>query len=219
MSRQERVDWDRRYAQGGYRPRQTPSPFFERWLPTVLGEMGTAGGASARGPAPGPASPAPGRALDLATGTGRHALRLAEAGFEVDALDISEVALAMAREKAAERGLRVNFVAADLDAIDLEREYDLITVFRYRNPALWPKLIEALAPNGWLLVEHHLRTSLPVDGPGDDAFLMRPGELLEAFASLRIVHYDEAVEPGDRPGANTTYVMVRFAACKGDPGW
>ena len=70
----------------------------------MLGERGSI----ARDPLGDAQVSTPGRALDLATGTGRHALRLAEAGFEVDALDISAVALGMARERAAARGLRVN---------------------------------------------------------------------------------------------------------------
>lgn len=159
----------------------------------------------------------PRRALDVATGAGRHALRLAEAGFEVDAVDISGVALDLARNKARDRGLEVNWLAADLDDLQLERDYRLITVFRYRNEQLWSRLIDALEPNGWVLVEHHLNTELAVAGPKPEAFLVRPGELLTAFASLRIVHYAESVEPGDRPG--TTYAMVRLAACNGDPGW
>jgi ubiquinone/menaquinone biosynthesis C-methylase UbiE len=59
-----------------------------------------------------------GRALDVATGTGRNALFLAERGNEVDAVDVSDVALRAARERAAERGLdeRINWIQADLDS-------------------------------------------------------------------------------------------------------
>ena len=45
------------------------------------------------------------RVLDLGCGVGRHALLLAEHGFNVKALDGSPAGLAVVRETAAERGL------------------------------------------------------------------------------------------------------------------
>lgn len=201
MSQSERATWDRRYAAGDYRPRTAPSAFLEQWLPQVL-----RGGAGQ-----------PGRALDVASGTGRHALRLAEAGFRVDAVDISQVALEMGEREAAARGLSINWICTDLDELQPQLGYDLITVFRYRNLALWPLLAGALAGGGWVLVEHHLRTSAEVDGPPNDEFRVAPGELLEAFGSLRVLHYSEQIEVGDRP--DTVHAVVRLAACRGSPGW
>lgn len=197
MSRDERTRWDERYASGAYVPRAHPSPFLVAWLDHIP----------------------VGRALDLATGTGRNALELAEAGFEVDAVDISAVALDRARAEAGQRGLQVRWVEADLDADPLPGAgYDLITVLRYRNRRLWPRLVTALAPDGWLLVEHHLRTSLPdAAGPQDPAFRLEPGELLEACRDLRVVSYVESVEPTD--DGQGRFVLARLAACAGDPGW
>ncbi|MFQ5902685.1 MAG: class I SAM-dependent methyltransferase, partial [Candidatus Binatia bacterium] len=51
----------------------------------------------------------PGRALDIATGKGRNALFLAERGFSVEAIDISEVALQEARRQAQGKGLTITF--------------------------------------------------------------------------------------------------------------
>ena len=199
MSHAERTNWDRRYAAGDYLPRTSTARFFDEWLPLVLNA----------GP--------PGKALDVAAGTGRHALQLAEAGFAVDAVDISRVALEMGERSATERGLSINWICADLDDYRPQDRYRLITVFRYRNRALWPALAAALDDGGWVLVEHHLRTSAPVDGPQDDAFRVAPGELLDAFGSLRVLHYSERLEVGDRP--DTVHAVVRLAACRGDPGW
>ncbi|CAN5891174.1 methyltransferase domain-containing protein [soil metagenome] len=196
MSELERVEWDRRYAEGDYRPRRDPSPFLEAWLGTVT----------------------PGLALDVACGTGRNALRLAEAGFDVRAVDISAVATDMGRKEAVARGLSLDWEVADLDRLDLtDRSFQLITVFRYVNRPLWPRLVAALAPGGWLLVEHHLQTHLSVDGPSTPDFRLAPQELLAAFSDLRIVSYMEGPEEGDREGS--TFVIARLAACNGDPGW
>lgn len=197
MSYEERSKWDRRYAAGEYVPRIHPTPFLLEWLDHIP----------------------VGRALDVATGTGRNALALAQAGFEVDAVDISAVAIDRARAEVERRGLKVHWVVGDLgiDALPGE-DYDLITVLRYRNLKLWPQLEAALGPDGWILIEHHLRTARKgVAGPSDDAFRLAPGELLQAFGDLRIVHYSEPVESSD--DGEALYVIARVVACAGDPGW
>jgi len=196
MSETERLEWDRRYTDGEYRPRTWPSPFLEAWLDRLPR----------------------GRALDLGCGAGRNALRLAEAGHQVEAIDIAASAIDMARTEGRRRGLEVTWKAADLDDAELERDaYDVITVIRYVNRPMWPRLITALAPDGWLLIEHHLQTTADVDGPGSPDFRLRPQELIEAFRSLRIVYYEEVLETARRE--RKAYALARLVACKGDPGW
>lgn len=196
MSELERSKWDRRYASGEYRSRTRAAPFLAEWLPRI----------------------GSGKALDVACGTGRNALFLAEAGFDVTAVDISQVAVDRGRAEADRRGLHPTWVVADLD--DWRPEpgaFDVITVIRYRNPRLWPRLVSGLAPNGWVLVEHHLQTHLAVSGPSDEEFRLAPGELLEAFSELRVVFYSETIEPSD--SGKDPYVIARLVACNGDPGW
>ncbi|GGQ69554.1 SAM-dependent methyltransferase [Kitasatospora griseola] len=72
---------------------------------------------------------APGRALDLGCGPGRNAVHLAARGFEVDAVDLSPVAVAWGRERAREAGVDVRFRCGDafaLGAGELSGPYDLI---------------------------------------------------------------------------------------------
>lgn len=197
MEQDARTRWEQRYASGDYVARREPSPFLLAWLDHIP----------------------VGRALDVATGTGRNALPLAEAGFEVDAVDISATAIEQARHDAERRGLEVTWVVGDLSTDPLPGDdYDLITVLRYRDPDLWPRLKAALAPNGWILIEHHLQTHRSdVGGPRDNAFRLAPGELRTAFGDLRIVHDTETVEPNDR--GERPFVISRFVACAGDPGW
>ncbi len=57
--------------------------------------------------------------LDAGCGTGENALHLASLGLPVLGFDVAETALAIARKKAAERGIKVEFAAAD--ALHLER--------------------------------------------------------------------------------------------------
>lgn len=196
MSQAERERWDERYATGEYRARTRPTPFLADWLPRLPR----------------------GRALDVATGTGRNALLLAEAGFDVTAIDISSVAIERATAESERRGLDVTWQVADLDTAPLPSgSFDLITVLRYRNPELWARLADALAPDGWLVIEHHLRTTADAVGPRDPAFRLAPQELLHAFTDLRVLHYSEQLEPGDDP--SDRYAIARLVACKGDPGF
>lgn len=196
MSDDERERWNQRYATGEYQARTWPSEFLEEWLDRLH---------------------ANGRALDLACGAGRNALRLAEAGFRVDAVDISEVALEQGRAEAERRGLDIRWIAADLDAPSLEPgAYDLITVFRYRNPHLWPRLWEAAAVDGFIIVEHHMDTTAEVDGPSRPEFRLRPQELLEAFGHLRVLHYSETLDTA-REGLR--FALQRIVVCNGDPGF
>jgi SAM-dependent methyltransferase len=68
-----------------------------------------------------------GAVLDAGCGTGEHALLLASLGLRVLGVDVAETALAMAREKARERGLDVEFAVADaLNLGRLDRRFDTI---------------------------------------------------------------------------------------------
>ena len=70
--------------------------------------------------------PSGGSILELACGTGRLTLPLAERGFAVTGLDNSESMLATAEVKAATSGTAIDFVRADLRDFDLGRTFDLV---------------------------------------------------------------------------------------------
>ena len=74
----------------------------------------------------------PERVLDVACGTGRHALWFAEHGRQVEGLDFSEGFIDRARDAAAERGIedRVRFHVEDMRDLDAwDGTYDLVTCF------------------------------------------------------------------------------------------
>lgn len=136
-----------------------------------------------------------GRALDVATGTGRNALYLAERGYDVEAVDVSDEALARARRRADERGVDVEWIRADLTDPEFDLEtgaYELITVSFFAALDLLPDLKEALAPGGVLVYEHHLRSSDPIEiGPSSDRHRYRSNDLLRACLDLTILGYEE----------------------------
>ena len=103
---------------------------------------------------------APGRALDLGCGPGRNALYLASRGFEVDAVDLSPVAVAWGEERAHEAGVEIRFLCGDafaLPATDLSGPYDLVVdsgcfhhLPPHRRVSYLALLDRVLAPGGYL---------------------------------------------------------------------
>ena len=68
----------------------------------------------------------PGRALDIGCGTGVYATYLAELGWNVTALDFVPTALSMARERASEKAVIINFVEADILQWEGDGKFELI---------------------------------------------------------------------------------------------
>lgn len=153
-----------------------------------------------------------GRALDVATGTGRNARFLATKGYAVDAVDVSDEALDRARAAAAE-DVDVNWIRSDIDDFEFERDaYDVITVSFFAALEHLPSITAALAPGGVLVYEHHLRSSDDIDiGPSSDRHRYPSNHLLHACLDLTILHYGERtrLDDGDRTLAVVTLVGRR----------
>ncbi len=143
-----------------------------------------------------------GSALDVAGGVGRHAIWLAQRGWRVKLLDISEVGIQLVDKNAAKalgpiaKEFLISTEVADLNGIqDLGREqYDLVMVFFYLQRELFPALISALKPGGVLIYKTYTTEQKQFSGgPSHPMFLLEPNELLHAFRSLRILHYHETI--------------------------
>jgi SAM-dependent methyltransferase len=175
----DRIKWDGRYSGGGYLFSLTPSKFLARSLEQVCDLV------TGR------------RALDIACGEGRNAIFLAQHGFQVDAVDISECGLERGRRRAEQLGVQVNFVQADLEEYRLQGEYDLIVDFNFLLRPLIPAMVCSLTPGGVVLMETIL--DLPtLQGHHTGDFLLQPGELERLFSGypgkILLVEEDAATE-------------------------
>jgi SAM-dependent methyltransferase len=137
----ERQDWNRKHGEAGLLFGAEPNRFLVAEVEGL----------------------APGRALDLACGAGRNAVWLAERGWTVLGADFSDVALENARGLAAERGVEVEWVQADLREWEPPaRAFDLVVVLYLQVPgdelrSALGSAAEAVAPGGTILVVgHHL---------------------------------------------------------------
>ena len=124
MEENARIEWDRRYSEGSHRS-LTPDPFLVSAYEDFIA----------------PSFPKPGRALDLAGGVGRHALFLAERGWDVTLMDISATGLAEAKRQAESRNLHVTLEQRDLTEWPLPPSaFDLILVFFYLERRLFSQI-------------------------------------------------------------------------------
>ena len=135
-----------------------------------------------------------GRALDLAGGEGRNAIWLAERAWEVTAVDFSEVAVEKGRRLAESRGVRVDWVVADLATYELRSSFfDLVLVCYLQIPEPERRLIigrarRAVAPGGTFLWIAHDLSNLAhgVGGPKSPAVLCSPQDVVADLPGFEI---------------------------------
>jgi len=117
------------------------------------------------------------QALDVACGNGRHSRYLASIGFEVDALDISSIAIEQLQGVS-----HIHTTEVDFDTYTLEKnKYDLIVCTYYLERKLFPQFEGALKKNGILIFETFLHNTLNERAPSNLAFILEEEELETYF--------------------------------------
>jgi len=148
--------------------------------------------------------------LDLAAGSGRHSRLLLELGFAVCAVDRDISALL----PLAASGCEVRQIDLESGAVwALGTGYDGIIVTNYLHRPLLPTIGRALAPGGVLIYETFAVGNERLGRPHNPDFLLRPSELLEAFAMLTVVAFEQGEVAVPRPA-----MIQRIAAVAGPIG-
>jgi len=132
-----------------------------------------------------------GTVLDVACGHGRHLRWFAQRGHAVTGIDRSPEAIAAV----APLG---EAVLADIESGPWPllqggqpRPFDAVVVTNYLWRPLLPVLLQSLADGGVLIYETFASGNETVGKPARPDFLLQPGELLRAFAGLRVVAYED----------------------------
>lgn len=174
----ERDRWDRKYRENTHFPLE-PDPL----LPQAYRDFVE------------PLFPNGGQALDLAGGVGRHAIWMAQHGWRVTMMDISEVGLGKARENAGQLASRISFQASDLTRQEwVASTYDLVMVFYYLERELFPRLVDALRPGGLIVYKTYTYLAPKVGkGPSHPMHLLAENELLRLFSGMTVLHYAETL--------------------------
>ncbi|HTL11263.1 MAG TPA: methyltransferase domain-containing protein [Bdellovibrionota bacterium] len=135
-----------------------------------------------------------GRALDIAMGEGRNAVYLAQKGFHVEGVDISEVAIRKARRLARERNVTLFTENADLKDYQIRPGYyDVILNIQYLQRSLVPQIIQGLRPGGVVVFENETVDQLqnPEGRSTPRDYLLEKGELRRMFGDLEVLVYEE----------------------------
>lgn len=151
-----------------------------------------------------------GRALDIACGQGRNALFLAEHGFTVTAIDISEEGLQQLNDEARRRKLLIETQRADLETSSLlpGDSFDVVIEFFYLHRPMLPSLREAVRPGGVAVLRTFSNAGLFGNSQVNPDFVLQPGELLEIFAGWEILRHEEGLEPS-RKGGSVAGIVAR----------
>jgi 2-polyprenyl-3-methyl-5-hydroxy-6-metoxy-1,4-benzoquinol methylase len=182
-----RIKWNQRFGSQATYLGERPSPLLAHEMERIL-------------------RLAPGRrALDIACGEGRNSVFLAQHGFLVTALDISDVGLAKAARRADEAGVLVDFRQTDLDGYQITEQFDLIINFNFLLRELIPQAVQALSPGGLLIIDT-IMASPALLAAHNPAYLLGPGELqriCEAFEGEILLV--EELQEGEFPTARALF--------------
>jgi SAM-dependent methyltransferase len=191
------MDWDERYSEPGYAYGTMPNDF----ILAVAGSIPR------------------GRILSLAEGEGRNAVYLATLGCVVTAVDGSAVGLRKAEALAAERGVAISTVVADLGTFRIEPEQwdGIISCYCHiptsiRAP-LHQAVVRGLKPGGVFVLEAFSKEQLAYSsgGPQDIDLLMSLDDLKHELAGLEFVRaatLERDVREGSRHTGLASVVQV-----------
>lgn len=164
-----------------------------------------------------------GRVLCVADGEGRNSVFLAEQGWDVTAVDISEAGVAKSRALAESRSVAVDAHVADIMDFDLgtERWTGVVSIFAHMPKAirqvLHQRLIGALAHGGLFILEAYTPDQIGrgTGGPSTAELMMTAAQLEEELAPLEIIHSQEITRDiVEGPGHSGLGSVVQIIARK-----
>ena len=170
----KRALWNRKYDEG--LPSLTmPDPYFTSAYERLVDPFSNAG-----------------TALDLAAGLGRHALWLAHRGWQVSAVDISEVAMGKLSQAASQLDNKIHLYTMDVAKYEFgPARFDLIVLFYHLDRGLFPKIVSALNPGGWFICKMPLHWAPEIKSEKANLKLLERNEILSLVRGLHVLDHCE----------------------------
>lgn len=136
-----------------------------------------------------------GTALDLACGLGGNSQFLAERGYHIHAIDISDVALSFLKEDAAEKQLSIQTHLCDLSEWhtphSMPKSFDMVVMTYYLDRTIFSQVQSLVQENGYFFMETYFLSPLEVNNKVSDKYKLQPQELLTRFKEWKILFFEE----------------------------
>lgn len=139
-----------------------------------------------------------GEALELACGLGGNSLYLAKKGYEVEAHDISDVAIGQLRNIACKEQLSIQSFITDLEAWDdfSQKTFDIVVITYYLDRMLLSRIKPIIKEKGYFFMETYYNSPQTDKLSISEKYRLRPQELLNEFIDWQILYYEEAETEG-----------------------
>ncbi|MGK5090152.1 class I SAM-dependent methyltransferase [Bdellovibrionota bacterium FG-2] len=180
-SEEDRQHWDSLFSAGGYVFGKEPAVFLKENVEKLPAGRSV-------------------RVLDIAMGEGRNAVFLAKRGFQVDGVDLSDVALKKAKRLARENKVSINTINADLTHYVIRPDsYEVILNIDYLQRSLIAQIKRGLKRKGVVVYENYTVEQLqnPEGKTLRRDFVLNKGELKELFKEFEILVYRETNDGKD----------------------
>jgi tellurite methyltransferase len=141
-----------------------------------------------------------GMALDLACGLGGNSLFLAQLNYEVQALDVSDVAVDYVHERAVQQQIPVKPMVCDLTDITnihIEKNsFDLVVITYYLDRSIFPIVKSLVKDEGYFFMETFYQSPKLENEGVSNQYKLESQELLSVFANWKVVYFEENEEEG-----------------------
>jgi tellurite methyltransferase len=141
-----------------------------------------------------------GEALDLACGIGGNSIFLARLNYEVQALDISDVAIQFIRKQVAKNNLSIHPVVCDLTELRLQpwckQSFDLVVITYYLDRLLFPIIKSLIKEKGYFFMETFYQSRQTETSRVSNQYKLQPKELLTEFSDWKVLFFEECETEG-----------------------
>jgi 2-polyprenyl-3-methyl-5-hydroxy-6-metoxy-1,4-benzoquinol methylase len=141
-----------------------------------------------------------GRALDIACGLGANSLFLALLNYQVEAMDISDVAINFVHEQARRNQLSIHPLVCDLTELEtinwVKNSFNLVVMTYYLDRTLFPVVKSLIQQDGYFFMETFYQTSKKQQEGVSSQYKLQSNELLSEFSDWKIVFFEENEQEG-----------------------
>ncbi len=157
----------------------------------------------------------PGKALDLGCGEGRNSIYLAQIGWNVTAVDFSDVALERLKKDASAAEVSIDAVCDDLTEYlkDTKSKFDLVLIANIHPPSeerfqMYSQTKHVINAGGYLFIIGHHLDSLGHVGPADPDRLLTESEIRRAFSDFEITVLTKVSDVADSGHESSSLVAL-----------